>query len=74
MDKWYKTKWVYGGGYLSYDGKFVARFKYNRALYPVFKTFLLRNFTPAEYFAEMDKGVSPLQALQNKGFPVESLY
>lgn len=74
MDKWFKTKWNYGGGYLSYDNRFVARFKYNRAMYPMFKTFLLQNFTPDEYFAEMDKGVSPLQALQNKGFTIKSLY
>jgi len=71
---WFKSKWVYGGGYLSYDRKFVARFKYNKPLYPKFKKFLIQNFTPDEYFAEMAKGVSPLQALQNKGFSIKSMY
>lgn len=71
---WAKSYWVYGGGYLSYKGQFVARFKYNKPLYPKFKRFLMKHFTPDEYFAEMAKGVSPLQALQNKGFPEVTMY
>ena len=74
MDKWYKTKWNYGGGYLTYDGVFVARFKYNRGMYAKFKKFLMQNFTPKEYFAELDRGISPLDALRSKGFPEVSLY
>ena len=52
-----------------HDGsKFVARFKYGRGGMGTFATFLRKNFTVEEYFAEMDKGTGPLTILEAKGY------
>ena len=56
------------GGYLSYDGKFVARFKYSTREVAGFKSFLIKNFTPAEYFAELASGKAPGEVLRDKGY------
>lgn len=67
MSKFEKSKFVSAGGYLSYDGKFVARFKYNRRDLAGFKSFLSKNFLVEEYF-ELTKTLAPLQALETKGY------
>ena len=73
MSMWDKTKFNYGGGYLMYGDKFVARFKYRSA--PVkmsqFKRALIKYFTPDEYFAITDAGDSPMEAMRMKGILVE---
>jgi hypothetical protein len=51
-------------------GEFVARFKYMRpgAACNRFAAFLVRNFTPAEYFAALALNGRPLDILKAKGF------
>lgn len=52
--------------YCSYQGKFVARFKYGGRAH--FLKFLVKNFTVEEYFALLDSGMSPQTALETKGY------
>lgn len=58
----------YGSEYVSYEGKFVARFKYNKSSKSSFISFLIKNFTTDEYFARLDGGEAPVEILQSKGF------
>ena len=62
-----KEGFDYFGGYLTYEGKFVARFKYV-TYQGSFKNFLIKNFTPEEYFTRYKEGESPLAILESKGF------
>ena len=48
--------------------KFIARFKYRKTEMGPFITFLIRNFTPAEYFARMVAQESPAAILKSKGY------
>lgn len=48
--------------------KFVARFKYARGAKASFVTFLTKNFTVEEYFERMDKGESPMEIAESKGY------
>lgn len=48
--------------------KFVARFKYARGAKSSFVTFLTKNFTVEEYFGRMDKGESPMEIAESKGY------
>ena len=51
------------------SSRFVARFKYNKSRKGRFLTFLIKNFTPEEYFERLEKnGESPLEILESKGF------
>lgn len=55
------------GMYLTYNGsRFVARFKRGGAA--SFRTFLIKNFTVEEYFAQMEAGVPPLTIAESKGY------
>jgi len=58
------------GGYLTYQGKFVARFKYlqPRRSATAFQRFLCARFTPEEYFARLAAGEAPLPIAESKGF------
>jgi hypothetical protein len=56
--------------YLRNGNDFVARFKY---LNPgtncrAFAKFLVKNFTPAEYFAAYRAGIPPMSILEARGF------
>jgi len=66
--KFQKEKFVYSSGYLSYEGKFVARFKYTRSAGLTFQTFLIKNFEVEEYFSRLDAGEAPLPIAQSKGY------
>lgn len=55
------------GDYLTYNGKFVARFKYNKKSSD-FKAFLIKNFTEEEYFTRLANKEAPLEILLSKGF------
>lgn len=71
--KFEKSKFSIGSGsevYVEYEGRFVARFKYKapKANANHFVKFLINNFSVEEYFAEYDKGGSPLKILEAKGF------
>lgn len=68
MTKFIKEKFNDDGMYVTYDGKFVARFKYARSGKGSFISFLIKNFTVEEYFAELDKGKAPLQILEAKDY------
>lgn len=69
---WNKENFNYHGGYLTYEGKFIARFKYRGMpiTMGMFKSFLIKNFTPEEYFAIYDngRGPAPIQILDDRGF------
>ena len=62
-----KEGFDYYGGYLTYKGDFVARFKYV-TFQGSFKNFLIKHFTPEEYFTRYKEGESPLAILESKGF------
>jgi hypothetical protein len=70
--KFERAKFVnQGGGYYSYEGKFVARFKYGRGGAGTFITFLIKNFEVEEYFEKTSgSGIenTPLKVLQAKGY------
>ena len=51
-----------------HSARFVARFKWNRGSKAKFKKFLMKNFTPDEYFSRLDAGETPLAILKSKGF------
>lgn len=53
--------------WLSYNGKFVARFKYNKKSADFVK-FLIENFTQEEYFGRLANKEAPLDILMSKGF------
>jgi hypothetical protein len=67
MTAFVKEKFNLFGGYLTYEGKFIARFKYAKGSAGTFQTFLIKNFTQEEYF-EARKTMSPLPILQAKGY------
>lgn len=52
------------------NAHFVARFKYARPKTNAraFARFLVANFTPLQYFAELDAGKAPLTILKARGF------
>lgn len=65
--KFDKANFTKSGDYLTYSGKFVARFKYNKKSSD-FKAFLIKNFTEEEYFTRLTNKESPLEILLSKGF------
>lgn len=65
MSKFVKSEFS-AGEYVTYGNRFVARFK--RGGRGSFLTFLVKNFTVEEYFAELDRGVAPLQILESRGY------
>jgi hypothetical protein len=54
--------------YVMYDGRFVARFKYQKSGMGSFISFLRKHFTVEEYFSRMDAGEAPLTILESKGY------
>lgn len=73
MTKFDKDQFSYNGGYLMYGQyperpKFVARFKYKGGDKAGFLSFLIKNFTPAEYFARLDAGETPVGITESKGY------
>jgi hypothetical protein len=62
------NEWLYYYAEGSSQGEFVARFKHMKDGAGSFKTFLIKNFSVEEYFAEREKGVSPLTILAEKGY------
>lgn len=65
MSKFIKERFT-GTEYVSYGDRFVARFK--RGGRGPFLSFLAKNFTVEEYFALLDSGLAPLQALETRGY------
>jgi hypothetical protein len=78
MTKFTKENVLQDGAYLYYapngimtpwgERKFIARFKHAKDGAGSFKTFLIKNFTVEEYFAEYDAGVAPLKIVEEKGY------
>jgi hypothetical protein len=67
MTKFEKSKLV-GSEYVTYEGKFVARFKHVRSNKSGFISFLVKNFSVEEYFAAMERGNAPATILETKGY------
>jgi len=65
MVKFIKSEFS-AGETVTYNGRFVARFK--RGGRGSFLTFLVKNFTVEEYFAQLEAGVAPLKILESKGY------
>jgi hypothetical protein len=69
MTNFVKEKFEVSGHYLSYEGKFVGRFKHDTAAaISSFRTFLIRHFTVEEYFDRLEKKESPLPIVEDKGY------
>jgi hypothetical protein len=51
MTKFVKEHFSFSGPYVHYDGKFIARFKYNHGASRTYATFLVKHFTVEEFFA-----------------------
>jgi hypothetical protein len=63
--KFDRTKFQ-GDSIVQYDDRFVARFEHGgRAS---FLSFLVKNFTVEEYFAELVAGKAPLRILEARGY------
>lgn len=65
---WDKIKFNYSGGYLTYEARFVARFKYFAQKMGDFKKFLIEHFAPEEYFTRLENNEAPLEILESKGY------
>ena len=71
MTKFDKAGFEYHGGYLRYDGKFVARFKHRGPVTKAkFVQTLVKHYTPEAYFARLEAGRAPLQVLMDDGILV----
>ena len=66
MNMFIKENFTDSGEYPHYEGKFVARFKHGGKA--DFKKFLIKNFTPEEYFGYIGKQFTPLDVLKLKGY------
>lgn len=68
MTKFKKENFNYHGGYLTYAGKFVARFKYSGTPIKMgmFKRELMKNHTVESYFSAIEAGETPVHILKNK--------
>ena len=70
MKDFKKENFDYFGGYLTYEGKFVARFKYRGPITMAkFRNYLIKHFKVEEYFEAAEKS-SPLQAIFAKKIPI----
>jgi hypothetical protein len=67
-DQFVKEQFDCHGGYLTYQGRFVARCKYRPTDASSVRTFLIKNFTITEYFDRLAAGESPLPILESKGY------
>ena len=68
MTKFVRDSFRNSNGYITYNDKFVARFKYKRDGAGSFVTFLIKNFTVEEYFDAYDAGIAPLKIVESKGY------
>jgi hypothetical protein len=67
-DRFLSANFSYYGGYLTYNGKFVARFKYGKKDKPGFVKFLKNNFSVTEYSDRLSAGETPVKILESKGY------
>ncbi len=67
MAKFIKSEFHYHGGFLTYNQKVVARFKYTPRDKGPFVTFLVKNFTVEEYF-KLCETLPPSKVLATKGY------
>jgi hypothetical protein len=68
MTKFEKSQFHFFGGYLTYKGQFIARFKYQKGDRATFQSFLIKNFTVEEYTAQQTAGLAPATILETKGY------
>ena len=66
MTKFVKANFTQSGEYVSYEGKFVARFKHRGPFTKIkFLKELMATHTVEGYFAELDAGKAPLAILRD---------
>lgn len=68
MTKFNKADFHYHGDYLTYQGKFVARFKHVPSNGDSFVTFICKNFTVEEYMNGLAAGRTPVGLATDKGY------
>ena len=70
MTRFTKDGFDYHGGYLTYQRKFVARFKYSRSPIKMaaFRNFLIKHMDVEQYFGHLEAGNSPLPIIEAYGF------
>ena len=67
--KFNKNLFTYSGGYLNYNGKFVARFKYRGPVTAAkLKAVLVKYYTVENYFSRLEGFQTPLGILMKDGF------
>lgn len=68
MTEFQKNKFRQAAAYVYYEGKFVARFKYQKSAIGSFIKFLREHFTVEEYFDRIAAGEMPLKIVESKGY------
>ena len=63
-----KKNFTRHNGYVSYDNKFVARFKTQRKRITPFIKFLVSSVSPEDYFARLDAGETPVGIVKSMGY------
>jgi hypothetical protein len=63
-----KYKFDISNAYISYERRFVAKFKYKPRNAPGFVSFLIKNFTVEEFFGRVDAGESIDLIAESKGY------
>lgn len=80
MSQFQKDQFDFDGMYLMYRvtpddaaKNFVARFKHRGGDRAGFQSFLIKNFSVEEYFAELHAGQPPLKILESRGYVSPSI-
>lgn len=68
MTAFQKTNFNRNGDCVTYNGKFVARFKHKKRDCVHFINFLCSKFDVEEYFGMLEQGYTPVGALETKGY------
>lgn len=68
MNEFIKEQFNFDGMYLTYNGEFVARFKYQPAEHKRFIKFIMEHFTVSGYFGKIKEGYAPLSILEERGY------
>lgn len=67
MTKFVKEQFTNASGYVTYNGEFILRDKYNTSVGTKIN-FLIKNFEVEEYLARLNGGEHPLPILESKGY------
>ena len=68
MTKFERESFEFFGDTLTYKGRFVARFKYNKSGLAGWISFMIKNISVEEYFDAYEAGNAPLQIMNAFGY------